>query len=681
MLLEEKELYEFGSFRLDVSEHIFSRIDGVQNGALPEKSFQTLCVLVRNHGRLLTKHELLDQVWPDSFVEENNLDKCIHAIRQILGEKPGEHKFIETVRKHGYRFVADVRRIEVTSELEASKEINRLDVEVVLPSGISDLANGHAAEALKSNGSLIDSGQLISHRVPEAFIPVTGPTETVRPSLISSDKELPRRNRFWPITALAVLVAGTIGIVSYFLFTGGSTIDSKKSIAVLPFKPINSASRDEIYEIGIADSLILKLSSMKGLVVRPLSATRKYAGIEQDPLVAGREQQADYVLASNYQLAGGRIRVTAQLFNVANGQIEETYKSEQEATNVFAMQDAIAGEVGNILSARFVTTSRSPTAKRGTSNEEAYRLYLQGMYLYGKRTLADAQKAVEVLEQAVKLDPNYALAWAGKSHAHRSVANFGRNDNIHEEYQKSMEAVNKALALDENLADAYSAMCENKMYYEYDFDEAERACKRAIGLDPNSSLAHQIYSRYLNSRGRSDEAIAESKTAIDLEPTSLLNQRVYGTCLYFARRYEEAAAQLKRVIAMDKNFANAYMWLRFALEMQGNESEVFEWFMKAPSMQNADEETVQAFKTAYQTSGWQGVLRERVKRFDKGDESYFHGAAYNSLVGNKDQAFEYLNKSYQRRELWMANLRIDPRLDGIRDDPRYKEMLDRVESK
>ena len=264
----------------------------------------------------------------------------------------------------------------------------------------------------------------------------------------------------------------------------------------MPLKPINTANRDEIYEIGIADSLIHRLSSMKGFIVRPLSATRKYADIEQDPLAAGQEQKVDYVLASNYQLAGGKIRITAQLFNVANGQIEETYKSEKDAANVFAMQDAIAGEVGNILSARFVTTASSSTAKRGTTNEEAYRLFLQGMYLIDKRNPADARKAAEIFEQAVRLDPNYAPAWAGKAHAHRAVANLGgRSINIHEEYQKSIEAINKALALDENLADAHSALCETKMLYEYDFDGAERECKRAIELDPNSSLAHQIYSR------------------------------------------------------------------------------------------------------------------------------------------------------------------------------------------
>ena len=373
-----------------------------------------------------------------------------------------------------------------------------------------------------------------------------------------------KRHKTLALAASLILAFGVIAL-AYFRINENKaelSVPSKKSIAVLPLKPINARDRVEIYELGIADSLIHKLSSMKGFIVRPLSATRTYSDIEQDPLAAGREQKVDYVLASNYQLAGGKIRITAQLFNVASGQIEETYKSEKDAANVFAMQDAIAGEVGNILSARFGSTSSSPTAKRGTTNEEAYRLYLQGMYILDKRNLADARKAAEILEQAVRLDPNYATAWAGKAHAHRAVANFGRSPNIHEEYQKSIEAINKALALDENLADAHSALCENKMNYEYDFDGAERECKRAIELDPNSSLAHQIYSRYLMGRGRFDEAIAEIKIAIDLEPASLFSQRLYGNVLYYARRYEEAVLQFKRVIAMDPNFGTTYCGFR-----------------------------------------------------------------------------------------------------------------------
>src|SRR5438552_16191882 len=252
-----------------------------------------------------------------------------------------------------------------------------------------------------------------------------------------------------------------------------TSLPPDKSIAVLPAKAINPADRDEIYEIGIADSLILKLSSMKGFVVRPLSVMRKYAGGGQEPLAAGREQKADYVLASNYQLGAGKIRITAQLLNVASGQIKETYKSEKDAADVFAMQDAIASEVGNVLSARFGTTPSGRTAKRGTANEEEYRLYQPGMHILGKRTPADAKKAVEVLEQSLRLDPKYAQAWAGVAQAHRSLGNFG-GSNKQGESQKSIEAINKALALDENLAEAHTSLCGHKMSDEWDFDGAER---------------------------------------------------------------------------------------------------------------------------------------------------------------------------------------------------------------
>lgn len=483
--------------------------------------------------------------------------------------------------------------------------------------------------------------------------------------------------------ALAAVLIGAIALGYYFLSANKSAagVGDKKSIAVLPLKPIGAATRDELYEVGIADSLIHRLGSMKGFVVRPLSATRKYADVNQDPLAAGREQQADYVLASNYQMAGGKIRVTSQLFNVASGQIEETYKSEKDAGDVFAMQDAIAGEVGSILLARFATTSASPAAKRGTMNEEAYRLYLQAMYLYDKRSLADVRKAVELLDQAIRLDPNYASAWAGKAQAHRSIANFGRDINTHEEYRKSVEAINKALALDANLADAYSALCQSKFWTEYDFAGAEPACQRAIELNPDSSQAHRTYSLFLMGSGRSDEAIAEIKTAIDLEPTSLFNQRLLGNCLLNARRYEEAVAQFKRVIAMNKDFGTAYQWLSVTLGLQGKDSEAFEALMNYLAFQKRDEETMRAFQTAFQKSGWQGVMRERVNRFEKGNEIYFHGAAHNALIGNKDQAFEHLEKSFRRREWGIHLLQVDPRLDSLRGDPRFNELVRRVELK
>jgi hypothetical protein len=204
-------------------------------------------------------------------------------------------------------------------------------------------------------------------------------------------------------------------------------------------------------------SLIHRLGSMRGLVVRPLSATRKYADIEQDPIAAGKEQQVEYVLASNYQMAGGKIRITSQLFNVTTGQIEETYKSEKEAGDVFQMQDAIAGEVGELLQSRFVVTSGTSAENHGTKIEEAYRLYLQAMYLVDKEKPADSKRAIELFDEALALDPNYAKAWANKARAHCHYAHTGGN-SPDAEYAIAKPALERAFALDNNLAEAHAVL-------------------------------------------------------------------------------------------------------------------------------------------------------------------------------------------------------------------------------
>jgi tetratricopeptide (TPR) repeat protein len=296
------------------------------------------------------------------------------------------------------------------------------------------------------------------------------------------------------------------------------------------------------------------------------------------------------------------------------------------------------------------------------------------MFLLDRSTAR--QKAVEALEQSVRLDPNYAQGWAGLAVAHGLIA-YTANANIGEEYQKSIEAINKALSLDPNVSEAYTALCETKYQYEWDFAGAERACQRALELNHNSSLAHNNYARFLISyQQRHDEAIAEIKTAIDLDPTSFHNQRVYANTLYLSRRYDEAIAQYKRLMQMNEENDFTYQWLIRTLEMQGKEAEAFEWLMKSPSMQKKDDKTIQLFKTAYQTSGWAGVLRERDKT--SGEGNFFRRAGWNARLGDKDKAFEYLEKAYQQRNPLLSLLQVEPTFDPLRDDPRFDELVRRV---
>ena len=460
---EDKHFYRFKSFRLDVEErqllHYSSPVP------LTPKAFDVLALLVERGGHLVDKDELLESVWANSFVEEQNITRIIHTLRKALGEDENGNKFIETVAKKGYRFVAKVTEEREPHERRADKLEKPSSVDEDFPDTIE--VDEHA-----------DTGVLI----PSAE-PVIEPKS---------------QTRFVLFTVGFLTAVSLILLLSFNLRFGSSSgTGAIKSIAVLPLKPLTAENRDSSYELGIADSLIFKISSAKDLIVRSLTATRQYADIEQDPVAAGREQKVDYVLASNYQIADGKIRITSQLINVQSGQVEGSFKVEQENSTIFSVQDAVAANIGGPLLKKLNRESNDLLEKRYTTNEEAYRLYIQGTVLADKRNQIDVRKAIEYFEQAVRLDPNYALAYARLANAHSTLAYTGGSDNPDEEYLKGKAAIEKALAIDDNLAEAHSFLGEIKINYDWDFAGAEREHKRAVELNPNSSAAHRMYALLL----------------------------------------------------------------------------------------------------------------------------------------------------------------------------------------
>ena len=484
---------------------------------------------------------------------------------------------------------------------------------------------------------------------------------------------------------LLVSIAALVGALSYVFDRESSrpaSLTEIKSLAVLPVKPINLANRDEIYEIGIADALINRLGSTKRLVVRPLSATRRYADVGQDPLAAGREQQVDYVLVSNYQLAAGKIRITAQLLDVTSGQIEETYKSENDAGDVFAMEDAIAAEIGNLLHARFATTSSTQAAKRGTSNEQAYLLYLQGMYLLDKEeTTADAKRAIELFDKAVSLDLDYAKAWAGKARAHCAFAHWGGSSSD-AEFARAKPAIGQALALDNNLPEAYGVLGIIKADYDWNFAESERQFLRAIEIAPESDNVNRWYASRLAGQGRSEEAIARIKTAIDLNPTSVFHQIIYGRILYFARRYDDAITQLQRVIEMDSARPIAYSILWRSYHKKGDYPRAYESFMRLQRLRGTEDEVLKNYEASYAKSGWQGVLlrnMEILKAINAKGSYAYNISVLSALLGQREQSLRYLNDAVKNRSLNISDINGDPGFDLLRDDPRFAEVVRRVE--
>jgi len=667
----DNDIFEFGDFRLVPGEGLLLRHG--EPIPLSIKAFATLVLLVERHGHLVQKSELLEEIWKDTCVEEAAVSRCVWNVRHALGDASKE-RFIQTVPRRGYRFIFPVSVVNNVSGAFRLSDLGNVDDPTETPFGAGKSAtNGYA------QGS---SATAVAAEDPEMAAGEAAPGQQVRSE---PRYDLGRMPSWATYAGVAVLLV--VGAALYFVLAGPGDLGKAgvTRVAVLPLVAMDAQTGNPVYHLGIPEALILKLAADKKLAVRQLNAVRGYGDVNKNPVEAGREQKVDYVLSGNYQIANGKIRVTAQLYDVATGNVEGTFTSDSDAADSFVAQDAIVNSIGNKLLARFGSDATEFRSNRGTSNEEAYRNFQQAMTLLDQQRPGSIVKAREYLDRAVELDPNYAKAWAGKAYAYSVMLSPGRPsspENLSDKYEKSIEAAKRALAIDQNLSEAYTSLCENKFAYEYNFDEAEKDCKRAIELDRNSPLAHRLYSILLTSRGRSDESFAEIKTAMELEPVSLQNQRIFANALYYARRYGEAVEVYKRLFDLNPDASATHLFLIRSLERSGRESEAFDILIKLLVLQKKDNATIERFRAAYTSSGWHGVLNERIKmELQEDSPQYSVVAEYYGLLGDKGKAFEYLEKNSQKRGWMKMFFRVDPRFDSLHDDPRFGDLVRRVEGK
>jgi DNA-binding winged helix-turn-helix (wHTH) protein/tetratricopeptide (TPR) repeat protein len=587
-------IYEFADFRLIPGEGLLLQ-DG-EPVPLSLKSFATLVLLVERHGHLVQKAELIEEVWKNAFVEEAAVSRCVWTIRNALGEDSKSSRFIQTIPRRGYRFVFPVSVVNNCSGSFRLADLNGHDERDTVSPAEQEPANGASVSTVSAETQVQAADQI------EVY------AEAHRAGKMRSSFS----HRWTMLVGLAGIAVIT-AFLGYYSFVRKGSAGTSRSIVVLPVAPINNADRNVLYEVGIADSLINRLSTAEGVIVRPLNTVREYAEKPKDPIAVGQEQKTDYVLASNYQVADGKVKITAQLYNIASGKVEDTFQMQQEVSTLFAVQDAVVADFGNRLMARFGAKPGERSAKRGTDNEEAYTLYQEAMYLLDKRRPENSKKAHEYLQQAVALDPSYARAWAGIALAIRT----SEERDQHKVHQGATEAINKALSIDPNLSAAYSILCLDKLFYSYDFAAAEAMCKRAIELDPISSAAHREYSQVLRYSGRYDEAIVEIRTAIDLEPVSYLNQREYGYALYRLGRFDEAAAQWERLIDLDPTNDVPYQQLVRTFEAQKKYPEAFGWFVRLLEFKQAGVETVQRLYEYLSEIRLAGHFARKGKRHDQ----------------------------------------------------------------
>ncbi|NOT63445.1 MAG: protein kinase [Acidobacteria bacterium] len=483
----------------------------------------------------------------------------------------------------------------------------------------------------------------------------------------------------WPAIAglAAVLMAGLV----WFLVWRRVPPDQIKSLAVLPLRPLQAGTRDEALELGTTSTLITRLGSLRQLIVRPESAVEKYARADQDPLAAGREQKVDAVLDNRYQRVGDKLRFRLRLLRVADGATLWADTLDQQTTDSFAIEDALSAKVTGGLKLTLSEAEKELLAKRYTKSAEAWQLYVRGRLLLHTRRIPDIEKAITYFEQAIALDPGFALAYAKLGHAYASLSWVGQAPPK-ELAPKTKAALDQALKLDDQLAEAHAHLAEYKHYYEWDFAGAELEHKCALELNPSSADVRQAYAFYLTYMGRFEQAIPEIKKAEELDPTSIWISRNVAQTLYFARRYDDAIEQSRRVIDLHPNSGPAYNWLIKAWEMKGDEQSAFAAYLKRAEANRASPDELAGMKVAFASGGLKGYRRWELDRRLAREKSRYvgHGdiAIFYAQLGEKEQALARLQRAVEDRTLYVVTLTIEPQWDSYRTDPRFVALVRRV---
>lgn len=446
----------------------------------------------------------METLWPDTVVEEANLTQNIYLLRKALGKTADGGSFIETLSKRGYKFVPAVRAAATTDDdalivSKFTKTHVRITREIVEP----DEQEVETAAVGLPIPFEIDAPRALPVR-----------TETAAPG---KPRVILRRTAF--AVAAAVLVPAVI--VGFYFWPsnpyqrGGA--GPIKSIAVLPFKAIGAGSDEDFLGLGLADNIITRLGKTGKIAVSPTAAVRRYSERGIDPLAAARALRAEAVLTGNVQQRDERIRVTVQLLRAGDGQPLWTDQFDEKAADIFAMQDLISQRLVGALTLRLSGEEQQRLTKHYTDNVEAYQLYLKGRYYWAKRTPEWVRKAIVSFEQAARLDPNYALAYAGLADSYALTAS-GLVPK--ERMPKAKAAAERALHIDESLAEAHTSLAFILYKFEWNWLEAENHFRRAVQLNPNYALAHHWFGECLGLMGRFDEGLAELKEAERLDPLS-----------------------------------------------------------------------------------------------------------------------------------------------------------------
>jgi TolB-like protein/DNA-binding winged helix-turn-helix (wHTH) protein len=633
MIQPEKHFYAFGPFVLDPGQLLLTRAGEAVE--VPPKALETLRILVENSDRIVDKEELMKAVWPETFVEENNLNQCVSSLRKALGDAPRRPRYIATFPSKGYRFIGKVRS---ASADELGKHAG---------GGYSEAAAGERATVY----------------TPRVF----RGSRAARYALLI-------------FLAAAPLLAAAIYFGLQAVRPTPQTMAT--SIAVLPFKPLGSEGRDEFLELGMADALIAKLSNVRQISVRPTSVVRKFAGLAQDPAAAGRELGVDVVLDGSIQHSGERLRVTVQLVRASDGASLWAERFDEKLTGLFAVQDSVSEQVARALTLKLTGEEKRQLTKHYTENTEAYQAYVKGRYYWTRKSGEGIKRAIGYFEEAIRIEPNYALAHAGLADSYSLLGSASEiSVPPREALVKAKDAALRAIRLDDRLAEAHASLGLIHMRYDWDWAATERELRRAIELNPSYGPAHLWYADYLLAMGRPDEAVREAKKAYEIDPLSLMN-RDAGRIFLRAGLYTEAIGQYRKVLEIDPDFPLAYLGIGMVYEHMGKYPEAIVELERARTLSGGRPGIIAALGHVYAVAGMKTKAGAILRELDTlGNQRYVSPSLIgliHAALGDKDLAFACLEKAFEQRSGFMVHLKTDPRMEPLRSDPRFADLVRRI---
>ena len=620
---------------------------------LQEKPMLLLGALTASPGEVVSREELQKQLWPDdTFVDfETGLNAAVRKLREALADNPENPRYIETIPKHGYRFLGQVHS-------------SRTD-------------------------------EPISRKQPSPKMELTSTSLGRRTiaSLVETVAEYRRANRFWMSIAAALALGGLaltvvqrnvpkVASVHERLF-GASGAPAIHSIAVLPLENLSGDPTQEYLSDGMTDALITDLAQMGSLRVISRTSSMQYKNTKKSMPEIARTLNVDAIIEGTVQRSGDRVRITAQLIEAPADRHLWAKTYEGDLRHILSLESEVAGSIAREIDIHLTRKQRERLASTTPINGEAYELYLKGRYFWNKRDREGLKKALDYFQRAAEKEPKYAPAQAGLADTYSVQAAAGYDLlPTAEAMDRARTAARRAIEIDDGLAEAHASLGFINFSYDWDWTAAEKEFTRAIALNPNYATVHQWYSEYLDDLGRFDEAFAEAKAALMLDPLSLILNENVARVHYFARRFDQAVEGSKKTLEMDSRFPISHLRLGRAYAAKGMLNEAIQEFQLFATLSGNTPLATASIANALARSGnRRGALRALNELIVLSNQKHVPAICFALVyigLGDRDEAVTRLEEAYKERSDFLLVLSVDPLFDGLRSDPRFQDLLRRM---